>query len=287
MSSDYTFNFTDISVTPISVPIYYVDGPVTPIVDTAIEHIVNQVYYPITTTSPSTTLVLVGRGVADYGQTIQQNMLYMLENFASSISPVHPVIGQLWYNKHTNVLNVYNYTGGWIPLISSTGGTVTGSITLTGAISNSTDVVNKLYVDNAINTIGVGQILTNYDALTGILTTQIGDPTNSTTAVIPPVSQLTVTALYDVSTETVTITLSNENQATVQITKPNIARTIIISAGEAMYTIPEYIIGNNRLWIFVNGIKQLIGDDYTETDSTTITFSTSQSIGAKIEFLYI
>jgi len=46
----------------------------------------------------STSLTLVGRNYPNYGSFLNQNFLYMLENFANSTKPTNPITGQLWYN---------------------------------------------------------------------------------------------------------------------------------------------------------------------------------------------
>lgn len=49
-------------------------------------------------TDSSTSLILTGKGVPNYGQIQQQNFIRLLENFASVIAPTNPTVGQLWYN---------------------------------------------------------------------------------------------------------------------------------------------------------------------------------------------
>tara|TARA_R110000868_G_scaffold29533_9_gene109861 strand:+ start:174 stop:2414 length:2241 start_codon:yes stop_codon:yes gene_type:complete len=70
-------------------------------------------------------VALVGRNVSGYGQFFVQNTLWMLENFASSSSPVArgdtALVGQHWYNTTDNTMRVYDGTV-WrrqTPLISS------------------------------------------------------------------------------------------------------------------------------------------------------------------------
>ena len=45
----------------------------------------------------TTPLTLVSRGTPNWGQGLQQNLLFMLENFASAIPPANPTIGQFWH----------------------------------------------------------------------------------------------------------------------------------------------------------------------------------------------
>ena len=61
---------------------------------------------PRTINRASSSIVLTGRGVQDYGTDTQENLLHMLENFCSDISPVSPTEGQLWYNTNTKVFLV-------------------------------------------------------------------------------------------------------------------------------------------------------------------------------------
>lgn len=59
----------------------------------------------------STSLDLVGPGYVAYGETIAQDFLRLLENFASPNAPVNPIEGQLWYdtsNPGRKVLRVSN-----------------------------------------------------------------------------------------------------------------------------------------------------------------------------------
>lgn len=66
----------------------------------------------------STTLTLTGRGFVNWGQPLQQNLMHLLENFASyGVTPTSPTDGQLWYNADptANRLNL-NIGTGWSEL---------------------------------------------------------------------------------------------------------------------------------------------------------------------------
>ncbi|MBT9137768.1 MAG: hypothetical protein DDT31_00307 [Syntrophomonadaceae bacterium] len=56
--------------------------------------------------SAGTSLILTGKGSANYGQIQQTNLLRLLENFADGSAPHNPTIGQIWYNSTTSILNV-------------------------------------------------------------------------------------------------------------------------------------------------------------------------------------
>jgi len=56
----------------------------------------------------TTNLTFVGKNYAGYGQVVDQNFLYLLENFSNSKAPSKPIQGQLWFDSSvsTKKLNV-------------------------------------------------------------------------------------------------------------------------------------------------------------------------------------
>lgn len=61
----------------------------------------------------STSLALTGKGYVNWGERLQENLLHLLENFASGgTPPANPTDGQTWYNDVTKKLSVY-HTGAW------------------------------------------------------------------------------------------------------------------------------------------------------------------------------
>jgi microcystin-dependent protein len=67
------------------------------------------------TLNDETSLMLPGRNTTAYGQAIAEDLLHLLENFASPNAPAKPVEGQLWYDTTQNVdqLKVYDGTN-WV-----------------------------------------------------------------------------------------------------------------------------------------------------------------------------
>lgn len=69
--------------------------------------------------SESTSLNLLGRGAVDYGESVAENFVHMLENFASPIPPANPLEGQTWFHtfdpgppiSQINKLKVFDGTG--------------------------------------------------------------------------------------------------------------------------------------------------------------------------------
>ena len=54
------------------------------------------------------SLTLIGRDYAGYGQFLNENFVYLLENFANSASPANPLKGQLWWDTTNNILKVWS-----------------------------------------------------------------------------------------------------------------------------------------------------------------------------------
>jgi hypothetical protein len=55
--------------------------------------------------------------------------------------------------------------------------------------------------------------------------------------------------------------------------------------GQTVFTGLTYTIGNNSLKVFVNGSKQVVALNYTETNASSITFLTGLNAGDIVEFL--
>jgi hypothetical protein len=49
-----------------------------------------------------------GRGYLNYGEPVNENMLWIMQNFANSSAPANPLKGQLWYDTANAILKVYD-----------------------------------------------------------------------------------------------------------------------------------------------------------------------------------
>lgn len=54
----------------------------------------------------TTSLTLVGRNYAGYGEAVNENFIKLLENFSNSTPPPRPIQGQLWFDSTTKQLSV-------------------------------------------------------------------------------------------------------------------------------------------------------------------------------------
>jgi hypothetical protein len=71
---------------------------------------------PDGTIDTSSSMILVGKNYAGYGEFLDENFIHLLENGANNVPPSAPLVGQLWWDKSTNTMKVY--TGNTFKVIS-------------------------------------------------------------------------------------------------------------------------------------------------------------------------
>ena len=71
------------------------------------------------TLDTSTSIGLVGRNYVGYGETQNENFVFLLENFAGTNPPARAVEGQTWYDSANNKLNTYDGIN-WVPVGAAT-----------------------------------------------------------------------------------------------------------------------------------------------------------------------
>lgn len=178
--SNYIFKLTDSTKNSIIVKPFSTNGSLTPTSILPLQP---------TAVSSSTSLVLVGQGLLHYGDVVQSNLLYLLENFANGTPPINPIEGQLWFNNSSTELSLF-YNTTWNRLVVSgmsvqevdlnaqrltnvalpvqpadattkqyvddgfvnvSGDTMVGNLTLIASPVVDQHATNKLYVDSTVN----------------------------------------------------------------------------------------------------------------------------------------
>ena len=140
--ADAIFKFTDPDKSPFVVRPLGTNGPLSP---TSVAPLHPQAV------SANTPFVIVGKGVVNYGELIQSNTLYLLENFANATAPVFAVEGMLWFNNDTTELSLYGQST-WSKIlvdgVSSSAFDMNGqSIINLGNPTNPQDATTKFYTD--------------------------------------------------------------------------------------------------------------------------------------------
>ena len=81
------------------------------------------------TVDTSTDLTLVGKNYAGYGQAQNDNFIWLLENFANTTQPPHPLAGQIWFDSTPGATKLKFWDGtNW----RTTGGAAIGPSSPTG-----------------------------------------------------------------------------------------------------------------------------------------------------------
>lgn len=71
----------------------------------------------------TTSIKLPGRDYRPYGETIVENLVYMLQNFAQGVPPANPINGQLWFDTSVKQIKVYDViTLTWLPVANPESG---------------------------------------------------------------------------------------------------------------------------------------------------------------------
>ena len=91
----------------------------------------------------TTSIGLIGKNYTGFGETLNENMIKMLENFANTSAPSVPLKGQLWYDTASARIKVYDGTsfkesGGPIVSTSEPNNMVSGDLWLNS-------LTNQLY----------------------------------------------------------------------------------------------------------------------------------------------
>jgi hypothetical protein len=68
----------------------------------------------------STSITLFGKNYAGWGEFQNENLIKILENFANNTTPANPLVGQVYFNTDTKLLNMFIGSGTWKTVGSST-----------------------------------------------------------------------------------------------------------------------------------------------------------------------
>jgi hypothetical protein len=122
------------------------------------------------TINTSSSMTLVGKNYAGYGEFLDENFIHLLENNANSTAPGAPLTGQLWWNKTLNVMQVYNGTT-WKTISAATASSTAPTSNVAGDLwFDTTNQLLKVYTGTAFLTVGPSVV-----AGTGVQAVTISD----------------------------------------------------------------------------------------------------------------
>ena len=198
------------------------------------------------TVDQTTSLKLVGKNYAGYGEIQNENFLYLLENFASpSPGPSNPIPGQLWFDTAKNKLNFYDKNLQW----RTAGGSSAQATAPTGLVTGDfwfDTGNNQLYVWNADPSPGqfvlVGPEGVPGSGITQMLSESVVDQTAQSHSIIKAVVNDQVA--FIISTDA-TFTLDNDVNAITGFSTVQQGVTLAYTNNEAE---PGQTQNNFRFW---------------------------------------
>ena len=129
------------------------------------------------TINTSSSMTLVGKNYAGYGEFLDENFIHLLENASNPTAPGAPLTGQIWWDSGAGILNVYSGTA-WKRI----GGATASASAPSGATSetgdlwyDTTNAQLKVYTGSAW--LLVGPAFTSGTGTTGAIVDTIVDNT--------------------------------------------------------------------------------------------------------------
>jgi hypothetical protein len=126
----------------------------------------------------STDLTLIGKNYSGFGESLNENFIKLLENFAGTSRPTQPLRGQVWFDVSELKLKVYNGSE-FLPVSSAT---VSNTQPTTLAIGDLwfNNVAGQLYFFDGTNPILLGPSYSSTQGLSGLKVDSILDTLNQT-----------------------------------------------------------------------------------------------------------
>lgn len=134
------------------------------------------------TINTSSSMTLVGKNYAGYGEFLDENFIHLLENSANTTAPGAPLEGQLWWDSGANVMKAWNGST-WKTISSATASSTAPTGNVTGDLWY--DTVNaQLKVWTGTAFLLVGPAFTAGTGTTGAIVDTIIDNTSTSHVVI-------------------------------------------------------------------------------------------------------
>lgn len=126
----------------------------------------------------STDITLIGKNYSGFGEIFNENLVKILENFAESTRPDHPLRGQIWFDSSESKLKVYNGVS-FVPVSSATISSTQPSTLATGDLWYD-DVGEQLFFFDGTSAILLAPAYSSSQSLSGLRVDTILDTLNQT-----------------------------------------------------------------------------------------------------------
>jgi hypothetical protein len=134
------------------------------------------------TINTSSSMTLVGKNYAGYGQFLDTNFIHLLENASNTTAPGAPLAGQLWWDSGNSLMKVYTGTT-WKTISSATASSTAPTNNVTGDLWYDT-TNQQLNVWTGTAFLLVGPQFTAGQGTTGAIAATITDNTSVAHTVI-------------------------------------------------------------------------------------------------------
>jgi hypothetical protein len=134
------------------------------------------------TINTTSSMTLVGKNYAGYGQFLDTNFIHLLENASNTTAPGAPLTGQLWWDSGNGLMKVYTGTT-WKTISSATSSSTAPTNNVTGDLWYDT-VNQQLNVWTGTTFLLVGPQFTAGQGTTGAIAATITDNGSVTHTVI-------------------------------------------------------------------------------------------------------
>jgi len=126
----------------------------------------------------STDITLIGKNYSGFGEIFNENLIKILENFAETTQPDHPLRGQIWFDSSESKLKVYNGVS-FVPVSSATISSTQPSTLATGDLWYD-DVGEQLFFFDGTSAILLAPAYSSSQSLSGLRVDTILDTLNQT-----------------------------------------------------------------------------------------------------------
>lgn len=163
----------------------------------------------------STDITLIGKNFAGFGEYINENLVKILENFASDAQPTQPLTGQLWYDITENRIKVYSGTE-WKAVGTS-------ALAASRPLDISTgdfwfDNVNRqLFFYDGVRDYLIGPDYTASQGQSGLVVESIEDSSRSSRTIVSLYVSGTRVGFYSTSEFTPRVTIPSFDQTSVKV----------------------------------------------------------------------